>query len=77
MSDIIHKRIVSMLDDFFISTKEFIKLNNLDYKRYFFSDNNLEHRLNIIVGARGIGKTTLMARYINTKKYNGLKVAYA
>ena len=54
-----------MLTDFFRETIEFVKLNNLKYKRYFLSINSLEHRLSIILGPRGIGKTTVVAQYIH------------
>ena len=53
-----------MLTDFFAQTQEFIRLNDLSYKRYFFHLNSLEHRLSIILGPRGIGKTTVIAQYV-------------
>ncbi|MDD2904796.1 MAG: AAA family ATPase [Sulfurimonas sp.] len=54
-----------MLTDFFAQTQEFIRLNDLSYKRYFFHLHSLEHRLSIILGPRGIGKTTVIAQYIH------------
>lgn len=54
-----------MLTDFFAQTQEFIRLNNLSYKRYFFNLYSLEHRLSIVLGPRGIGKTTVIAQYIH------------
>ncbi|MCD6258003.1 MAG: AAA family ATPase, partial [Helicobacteraceae bacterium] len=41
-----------------------IALNNQEYKRYFIKNYALEHRLSIIIGSRGIGKTTTVAQYI-------------
>jgi predicted AAA+ superfamily ATPase len=60
-----------MLTDFIIKTKEFIKLNNLKYIRYFLKYHTLEHRLSIILGSRGIGKTTAIAQYINCNYKDG------
>ncbi|AFL69633.1 ATP-binding protein [Sulfurospirillum barnesii] len=54
-----------MLEELFIKSREFIALNNQVYKRYFLITEPLEHRLSIIVGARGIGKTTTIAQYMS------------
>jgi predicted AAA+ superfamily ATPase len=53
-----------MLEELFYKSREFINLNNLSYKRYFINTKHLEHRLSIIIGPRGIGKTTTVAQYI-------------
>lgn len=53
-----------MLEELFIKSRDFINLNNQEYKRYFINSNKLEHRLSIIIGPRGIGKTTTIAQYI-------------
>jgi predicted AAA+ superfamily ATPase len=54
-----------MLEELFIKSRDFIHINNQEYKRYFIQTQNLEHRLSIIIGSRGIGKTTTVAQYIN------------
>ncbi|RLA60529.1 MAG: 3-dehydroquinate dehydratase [Epsilonproteobacteria bacterium] len=54
-----------MLDDLFIKSKQFVTNNNLKYQRYFIKKEALEHRLSIILGARGIGKTTTIAQYMS------------
>lgn len=54
-----------MLEELFIKSRDFIDINNLKYKRYFIKSKNLEHRLSIIIGPRGIGKTTTIAQYMN------------
>ncbi len=54
-----------MLETLFIKSRDFININNQEYKRYFFKTKQLEHRLSIIIGSRGIGKTTTVAQYIN------------
>ena len=51
-----------MLEELFIKSREFIALNNLQYQRYFINTKNLEHRLSIIIGPRGIGKTTTVVQ---------------
>lgn len=53
-----------MLEELFIKSRDFININNLEYKRYFIKTKKLEHRLSIIIGSRGIGKTTTVAQYI-------------
>lgn len=54
-----------MLEELLIKSRDFININVKEYKRYFIKANNLEHRLSIITGSRGIGKTTTVAQYIN------------
>lgn len=54
-----------MLEELFIKSRDFININDQDYKRYFITTKELEHRLSIIIGSRGIGKTTTVAQYIN------------
>ena len=54
-----------MLEELFIKSRDFININNQEYKRYFVATKKLEHRLSIIMGSRGIGKTTTVAQYIN------------
>ncbi len=43
----------------------FVKNNALSCKRYFIKTQKLEHRLSIILGDRGIGKTTTIAQYMS------------
>ena len=54
-----------MLEELFIKSRDFVALNNQSYKRYFIMTQPLEHRLSIIVGPRGIGKTTTIAQYMS------------
>jgi len=53
-----------MLEELFVKSRDFINLNNQAYKRYFVHTKNLEHRLSIIIGPRGIGKTTTVSQYM-------------
>lgn len=54
-----------MLNNLFIKSQNFIKQNNLSYRRYFIQKYNFEHRLTVILGSRGIGKTTTLAQYMS------------
>ena len=54
-----------MLEELFIKSRDFVALNNQSYKRYFIMTQPLEHRLSIIIGPRGIGKTTTIAQYMS------------
>jgi DNA transposition AAA+ family ATPase len=51
-----------MLNRLFRKSHLFVKNSNLNYQRYFIKKEKLEHRLSIIWGARGIGKTTTIAQ---------------
>jgi predicted AAA+ superfamily ATPase len=64
-----------MLEKLFIKSRDFININDQEYKRYFIRTKQLEHRLSIIIGSRGIGKTTTVAQYIN-EKYQGTEALY-
>jgi len=63
-----------MLDELFRKSQRFVKNNNLVYHRYFIETQKLEHRLSIVLGARGIGKTTSIAQYIS--HYDAGKALY-
>ena len=55
-----------MLDELFRKSQRFVKNNNLIYHRYFIETQKLEHRLSIVLGARGVGKTTSIAQYMSS-----------
>jgi len=55
-----------MYDNLKLESKKFLKRNNLEYKRYFIRDDKIKHRLTIITGSRGVGKTTTIAQYIHS-----------
>lgn len=59
-----------MLEKLFIQSRDFININAQEYKRYFIRTKKLEHRLSIIMGSQGIGKTTTVAQYINDNYKN-------
>lgn len=64
-----------MIEELFIKSRDFININNQEYKRYFIKTKNLEHRLSIIIGSRGIGKSTTVAQYI-TQNYKDSEALY-
>ena len=64
-----------MLEELFIKSRAFININDQEYKRYFIQTQKLEHRLSVIIGSRGIGKTTTVAQYIN-ENYKGNEALY-
>jgi len=57
-----------MLQKLLLESKKFLPRNNLPYQRYFIKENKIKHRLTIITGQRGIGKTITIAQYINSHK---------
>ena len=48
------------LDEFYTLSRQYLITKNKAYQRDLFKKNTFKHRLNILVGARGVGKTTLM-----------------
>ncbi|AVK80700.1 3-dehydroquinate dehydratase [Campylobacter fetus subsp. testudinum] len=64
-----------MLEDLFMKSRDFLELNYQKYQRYFLNNNKLEHRLSIIIGPRGIGKTTVVVQYI-ISHYNNQNALY-
>jgi len=63
-----------MLDTLFAKSQRFVKNSNLSYSRYFIKTQKLEHRLSIVLGARGVGKTTSIAQYMS--RYEAGKALY-
>ncbi len=55
-----------MYDNLKLESKKFLTRNTLEYKRYFIRENKIKHRLTIITGSRGVGKTTTIAQYIHS-----------
>ena len=53
-----------MLSNLFDLSQTFLRIRNREFKRYFLRDNSLDNRFSIIVGQRGIGKTTVMIQHL-------------
>ncbi len=58
-----------MLDDLIPLSQTFLRIRNRDFKRYFLRDQPLTNRFSIIIGQRGIGKTTVMIQHL-LERYN-------
>lgn len=63
-----------MLEKISLESRKFIQRNSLPYQRYFIKNNKIKHRLTIITGQRGVGKTITIAQYI--QQHNKLKSLY-
>lgn len=48
------------MEDFYRLSQTQLAVFNRPYNRYFLKEHNLAHRLGIIAGQRGVGKTTAM-----------------
>ncbi|MDF1877779.1 ATP-binding protein [Sulfurimonas sp. SAG-AH-194-L11] len=57
-----------MITKLVIESKKFLQRKNLPYQRYFIKEGKIKHRLTIITGQRGIGKTTTIAQYMELHK---------
>ncbi len=53
-----------MLDEIFSLSQTFLHLRNRIFRRYFLQETVFTNRFSIIVGQRGIGKTTAMIQYL-------------
>lgn len=53
-----------MIEDLLRLSQDFIRLYNRNYLRYFLKTNRLENRFSLIVGQRGVGKTTAIIQHI-------------
>jgi predicted AAA+ superfamily ATPase len=51
-------------------SQQFLKVKNSSYQRYFIRNTKFAHRMSIIVGQRGVGKTTTLIQLL-LKKVNG------
>lgn len=51
-------------------SQQFLKIKNSSYERYFIKTQKLSHRMSIIVGQRGVGKTTTLVQLL-LKKVKG------
>ncbi|RLB60398.1 MAG: 3-dehydroquinate dehydratase [Deltaproteobacteria bacterium] len=53
-----------MLDELFQLSQTFQQLRNRSFRRYFLRDHSLNNHFSIILGQRGIGKTTVMIQHL-------------
>ena len=48
-------------------SREFLKIKNALYRRYLIRRTVFNHRISIVVGQRGVGKTTLLVQFLLDK----------
>ncbi len=60
---------VFMIDELFNLSAHFLDIYDRKYTRYFIKKNDLSSRFSIILGHRGVGKTTAIIQYI-LSRYN-------
>jgi len=56
-----------MLEKIFETSQQFLKIKNFPYLRYFIKTVKLTHRMSVIAGQRGIGKTTTVIQLLLAK----------
>lgn len=52
------------MDTLYQLSQQFFHARNQSYRRYFLRSHSLKERMSILVGQRGIGKTTLLIQYL-------------
>ncbi len=65
-----------MLDKLFEKSNQILKLQNYEYKRYFYHTINFDDKMLGILGSRGVGKTTVIIQYLNSLDFPKSKKLY-
>lgn len=66
-----------MVEKLFPLSRSFLKAYNHPYRRYLLAQQPFAHRLAILLGQRGVGKTTLLVQYLHTQFDNALSTKQA
>ena len=61
-----------MIEELFRLSQKFIRINNREYVRYFLRTYPLKNRFSIVVGQRGVGKTTAIIQHILSSYKNDI-----
>lgn len=61
-----------MIEELFSLSQNFIRINNRGYVRYFLRTYPLNNRFSIVVGQRGVGKTTAIIQHILSSYKNDI-----
>ena len=61
-----------MIEELFRLSQNFIRINNREFIRYFLRIHPLKNRFSIVVGQRGIGKTTAIIQHILSSYKNDI-----
>ncbi len=65
-----NERDKDMLEELRKLSQHFLEIKNQQFKRYFIQNTSLTHRLLVIIGQRGIGKTTTLIQYLLSQVNN-------
>ena len=52
------------MDELYQLSLQFLHTRNQNYRRYFIREHSLNEKMSILVGQRGVGKTTLLIQYL-------------
>jgi len=55
-----------MIEKIFEKSNQILKLQNYEYKRYFYYTIDFRDKMVGILGSRGVGKTTVIIQYLNS-----------
>ena len=55
---------MSLLSELQKLSQHFLKLKNASYRRYFIQTQPFKHRLSLVLGQRGVGKTTTLVQHL-------------
>jgi predicted AAA+ superfamily ATPase len=53
-----------MIEELVRLSQDFIHIYNRAYMRYFLKENRLDNRFSLVVGQRGVGKTTAIIQHL-------------
>ena len=53
-----------MIEELQKLSRHFLEIKNSSYRRYFIQRTNLSHRMSILIGSRGVGKTTTLVQLL-------------
>ena len=67
---------ITMLDQLFTLHTNALERTTSRYKRYLYSQINWNYQLNMIIGMRGVGKTTMLHQYIQENYPKSQEVLY-
>ena len=68
-----------MLDQLYSLSQHFLKINYREYERYFLNRDPFQSRFSILIGQRGVGKTTAITQFLlsySKKDFFSKKILY-
>lgn len=65
---------MAFIDEFIQLSRHFLEIKNTPYRRYFLQQHTFKQRLSLLIGQRGVGKTTTLIQYllsqVNNDRFN-------